>query len=370
MIWPSDRVTMPWMRVRVVCGFDETAAICSPTSALSKVDLPALGRPMRAAKPDLYFSTELTLKNKVAPGLRRRRRSFNGVGLLVRRLSRLLNSDARDATFVGLDHFKTQSAERYLFADGGQVAELIDDQTGDRGEIVGGQFDVESAFDLGDFDVAARDYAFGLVDYIGFRLLRLRLIFVFDLSDDLFDQVFDRDQACQSSVLIDDDRHRRLGFLHLGQQLVNRLGFRHEVGRAGDVNAPAPGFAELPVFQQVAHIDHAFDVVHLAVVNGQARILRFDHQVAHGFERRAGLDGDDVRARRHHLSGGAGAEADDRLNQLSFVLFNDALFLAHVEQRLQFDVVAALFLGFGLGQGFRLALLASEHAVDDVRDET
>jgi len=41
------------MRVRVVCGLAETAAMCSPTSALSKVDLPALGRPTRATVPDL-----------------------------------------------------------------------------------------------------------------------------------------------------------------------------------------------------------------------------------------------------------------------------------------------------------------------------
>src|SRR5262245_37183448 len=138
--------------------------MCSPTSVLSKVDLPALGRPMSAAKPDLYFSTELTSKNKVALGLRRRRRSFSDVGLIIRRLSRFLNSDARDAALVGLDHFKPQSAERYLFADRGQVTKLIDDQAGDRGEIVGGQFGVESAFDLADFDVAARDDAFGLLD--------------------------------------------------------------------------------------------------------------------------------------------------------------------------------------------------------------
>src|SRR5262245_40743877 len=137
--------------------------MCSPTSVLSKVDLPALGRPMSAAKPDLCFSTELTLKNKVAPCLRRRRRSFGDVGLVIRRLSRFLNSDARDATLVGLDHFKTQSAKRNLFAYRGQVAELIDDQAGDGGEIVRGQFGVESAFDLADFDVAARDDAFGLL---------------------------------------------------------------------------------------------------------------------------------------------------------------------------------------------------------------
>src|SRR5262247_4075324 len=114
MIWPSGRVTMPRMRVRVVCGFDETAAICSPTSALSKVDLPALGRPMRAAKPDLCFSVISHQKHEIALGLGpRRRRNFGDVGLLVRRLRRLVNPDARDATVVGLDHFEAQSAEAY-----------------------------------------------------------------------------------------------------------------------------------------------------------------------------------------------------------------------------------------------------------------
>src|SRR5262245_7749910 len=334
MIWPSGRVTMPRMRVRVVCGFDETAAMCSPTSALSKVDLPAFGRPMSAAKPDLCFSL-ITSKHEITFRFGPRRiRSFGDAGLLPRRPSRFLNSDARDAAFVGIDYFEAQPAEPYLFADRGQVAELVDDQAGDRGEIVSGQFDVEPAFNLAYLHVAARDNALGLLDDVGLVGARLRLVFVFDLSDDLFDQVFDGDQAGQPAVFIDDDRHRRLGLLHLRQQFVDGLGFGHEVGRAGDVDAAAIHFAELPVFQEVAHIDHALDVLHLAAVNGQPRIFRFDHQVAHGFERRAGLDGDDVRTRRHHLSGSAVAEADDRLNQLALVLFDDALFFAHVEERL------------------------------------
>src|SRR5262249_36715494 len=141
MIWPSGRVTIPWMRVRVVCGLDETAAMCSPTRALSKVDLPALGRPMSAAKPDLCFSviSKPTSKHEIALGLRpRRRRSFGDFLSLFRGLNRLLNSHAGDAAFVGLHHFESQSAERDLFADRGQVAELVDDQAGDRGEIVSG----------------------------------------------------------------------------------------------------------------------------------------------------------------------------------------------------------------------------------------
>jgi hypothetical protein len=49
--WPSGRLMIPRIRVRVVCGFSETAAICSPTRALRSVDLPELGRPIKAAEP-------------------------------------------------------------------------------------------------------------------------------------------------------------------------------------------------------------------------------------------------------------------------------------------------------------------------------
>src|SRR5580704_329521 len=40
------------MRFRVVCGLGEMIASFSPTSALSKVDLPALGRPRMHTKPE------------------------------------------------------------------------------------------------------------------------------------------------------------------------------------------------------------------------------------------------------------------------------------------------------------------------------
>src|ERR1700689_3721505 len=40
------------MRLRVVCGLGEMIASFSPTSALSRVDLPALGRPRMQTKPE------------------------------------------------------------------------------------------------------------------------------------------------------------------------------------------------------------------------------------------------------------------------------------------------------------------------------
>src|ERR1700732_222220 len=47
------------MRFRVVCGFGETMATLRPTSVLTSVDFPALGRPTMATKPDLKGMREL-----------------------------------------------------------------------------------------------------------------------------------------------------------------------------------------------------------------------------------------------------------------------------------------------------------------------
>src|SRR6476619_4943268 len=49
---PASPFLTPRMRFLVVCGLSETMAIFVPTSRLSSVDLPALGRPTRETKPD------------------------------------------------------------------------------------------------------------------------------------------------------------------------------------------------------------------------------------------------------------------------------------------------------------------------------
>src|SRR5260221_5957636 len=50
---------MPSILKRVVCGLFETAAIFSPTSRFSSVDLPAFGRPIRATCPARWFAARL-----------------------------------------------------------------------------------------------------------------------------------------------------------------------------------------------------------------------------------------------------------------------------------------------------------------------
>ena len=54
--WFSPSVRIPVILFRVVCGFDDTIVIFSPTIAFNSVDLPTLGRPRIAINPVLALS--------------------------------------------------------------------------------------------------------------------------------------------------------------------------------------------------------------------------------------------------------------------------------------------------------------------------
>src|SRR5947208_14368 len=51
MICALLSITMPRIRARVVCTLRETIVTLEPTNALTSVDLPTLGAPIRATKP-------------------------------------------------------------------------------------------------------------------------------------------------------------------------------------------------------------------------------------------------------------------------------------------------------------------------------
>src|SRR6202035_2507408 len=51
MIWALSSITMPRISARVVCTLRETIVTLEPTSALTSVDLPTLGAPISATKP-------------------------------------------------------------------------------------------------------------------------------------------------------------------------------------------------------------------------------------------------------------------------------------------------------------------------------
>ena len=62
---------MPISRARVVCALGVTIATFWPTSALTSVDLPALGAPITATNPASWLPRSLQLRQQ-----RRRRSGF------------------------------------------------------------------------------------------------------------------------------------------------------------------------------------------------------------------------------------------------------------------------------------------------------
>src|SRR3954449_324868 len=60
MIWALSSITMPRIRARVVCTLRETMVTLEPTSALTSVDLPTLGAPISATKPQAVAAGTLS----------------------------------------------------------------------------------------------------------------------------------------------------------------------------------------------------------------------------------------------------------------------------------------------------------------------
>ena len=86
-----------------------------------------------------------------------------------------------------------------------------------------------STFALTDEDAVA------LVD----DRLRLDVVLVADLADDLLEHVLDGHEARGAAVLVDDDRGLQLLALELLEQLGHALGLGHERRRTHERSSPA-----------------------------------------------------------------------------------------------------------------------------------
>src|SRR5271169_2285329 len=103
------------MRLRVVWGLRVTIATFSPTSALSSVDLPALGRPRIETNPE--------------------RNAMSGSNLLGCRYILKTDTHPFDAAFGRVQHLKTQTAVFEDFACRGNAASQFADQSANCGRL-------------------------------------------------------------------------------------------------------------------------------------------------------------------------------------------------------------------------------------------
>ena len=136
--------------------------------------------------------------------------------------------------------------------------------------------------------------------------------FVGDLPHDLFQEVFNGDDAHGAAVFV--HHHRQVGSLalHLGQQPVDLLEFRH----VGDgAHEGADGTVRAVLAQQVEIVEHPDEVVDAAVVDrqpGKAGGAEFFQGLAHGQRVRDGRHPDQ---RHHHFLDGAQGKLQDAMDE-------------------------------------------------------
>src|SRR5262249_15038265 len=127
------------------------------------------------------------------------------------------------------------------------------------------------------------------------------VMFVLDLADDLFEYVFERQNALDAAVFVDDYRQMDAAFLQALQNVAEPGGVRKQDRLAHDLCQ-----IEFALFEQEWHdvlaVQHAGDLVEIPVVNWQARITR-DLELADDFLKTGALfESHDFSTRDHDFA--------------------------------------------------------------------
>ena len=202
------------------------------------------------------------------------------------------------------------------------------------------KFDVQQLVDLVDRQLGV-DPDRLLVYRFDQRLLLV--VLVNDLADDLLDQVLDRHEAGGAAVLVHHDRHMHVLLLHLPQQLRNLLLLGNEEGGTAQRTCLYIAPRLVDALEQVLRVQHTHDVVDIALIDRDARVTALDDYLQGLVQRRDGPGGHHVGTRDHHLAYERVSELEDRVDQLTLVLFD--LVLVTVLLVVLLTEIADLLLG-------------------------
>src|SRR6266540_1716509 len=232
------------------------------------------------------------------------------------RIMRMLHLDARDAAAGdSLDgEFRAAVFDGVALIQ--QPSGARDQESGDRRVVVRfGQFQAEFAVGLADghSGVDAEDAFAALAEFRGERLV----VFVLDLADDLFEYVFERQNALDAAVFVDDYGQVDAAILQALQDVAEPGRVRNEDRLAHDLFQ-----VEYLLFEQEGHdvlaMEHADYLVEIPAVDGQARIAR-DLKLAHDLlETGALFERHDLRRRDHNFARGQVGEFEDVVDHLTF----------------------------------------------------
>ena len=124
----------------------------------------------------------------------------------------------------------------------GYASFLRDDQAGDRREVVSFDFHIEQALDFSNLSTA-ENLVRVIAGWNDFLRLFSALVFIFDLADNFFQDVFNRDQPRNAAIFVDHHREIGVRFLHFAQEFRYRFRFRNEINRSNEGRDRRIGFA-------------------------------------------------------------------------------------------------------------------------------
>ena len=128
---------------------------------------------------------------------------------------------------IHLENLHAQAVDVDALADRRHSAEVRHQEAADRLEPFALDLDAQALRDFVDVHFAVEhEPAATLVD----DRLRLHVVLVPDLADDLLEHVLDRDQSGRAAVFVDDNRDLRLLPLELFEQLGNPLALGNDDG--------------------------------------------------------------------------------------------------------------------------------------------
>src|SRR5215475_2433009 len=250
------------------------------------------------------------------------------------RLLRMLHLDARDAAAGDpLDgEFRAAVFDNVALIQ--QPSGARDQESGHRRVVVRfRQFQTEFAVGLADghTGVDAEDAVAALAEFRGQRLV----VFVLDFADDLFEYVFERQNALDAAVFVDDYRQMDAAILQTLQDVAESGRVRNEDRLAHDIFQ-----IEAALFEQEGHdvlaVKHADNLVEIPFVDGQARIAR-DLKLAHDLLKTGALfERHDLGSRDHDFARGQVGEIEDVVNHLPLFLLQMARLMAEINQVAKF----------------------------------
>ena len=141
-------------------------------------------------------------------------------------------------------------------------------------------------------------------------------MFILNLSDDLFEDVFDRDQPTGPTIFVDHDRHVNFASLKVAKKVLDRLGLRYPNGLPEKSIEPEVRRVGPEVGNEVFDVQNALDVVEVFAVDRNSGMTRFNDDCSNPRKVVGELNALDLGSGSHHRSDFGAGEVHHVLKHL------------------------------------------------------